>query len=155
MARLAGNFAPVAAETTIFDLAVDGHVPEELTERFLRIGPSPIGIPDPQRFHWFTGTGMAHGVRPGGGCAEWYRNRIAPHFPSATTCARPREGTASSAIMWTGTRVPRNTGSPTMILPETDDDADLVLDFPVVSGLVDRRRVTADCEWDRPNYAGT
>lgn len=58
---LAGNFAPVVAETTIFDLAVDGHVPEELTERFLRIGLSPIGIPDPQRFHWFTGTGMRMG----------------------------------------------------------------------------------------------
>ena len=35
------------------------------------------------------------------------------------------------------------------------DDADLVLDFPVVLGLVDRPRVTADSEWDRPNYAGT
>lgn len=43
--------------------------PEELTERFLRIGPSPIGIPEPERFHWFTGTGMVHGVRLGDGCA--------------------------------------------------------------------------------------
>jgi hypothetical protein len=71
---------------------------------------------------WCMGCGRAT-------VAQWYRNRIAPHFPSATTCARPREGTASSTIMWTGTRVPRNTG--TVILPETDDDADRVLDFPV------------------------
>jgi hypothetical protein len=44
-----------------------------------------------------------------------------------------------------GPALPRNTGSPTMILAETVDDADLVLDFPVVLGLADRPRVTADC----------
>ena len=38
-----------AAETTIFDLAGDGHVPEELTGRFLRIGTSPIGAPRKRR----------------------------------------------------------------------------------------------------------
>jgi len=41
--------------------------------------------------------------------------RIVSHFPSGNACARTREGT-SSASMWTGTRVPRNTGFPPMIL---------------------------------------
>jgi len=37
----------------------------------LRVGD--VEHTDPQRFHWFTGTGTAHGVRLGAGCAEWYR----------------------------------------------------------------------------------
>ena len=34
---VAGNFAPLRSEVTSFDLEVIGHVPEELTGRFLRI----------------------------------------------------------------------------------------------------------------------
>src|SRR6185295_5971018 len=39
---VAGNFAPLRSEVTSFDLEVIGHLPEELTGRFLRIGPNPI-----------------------------------------------------------------------------------------------------------------
>ena len=39
---VAANFAPLKSEVTSFDLEVIGHVPEELTGRFLRIGPNPI-----------------------------------------------------------------------------------------------------------------
>jgi carotenoid cleavage dioxygenase-like enzyme len=95
---LAGNFAPVTVETTSFDLAVDGHIPEELTGRFLRIGPNPIGMPDPQRFHWFTGTGMAHGVRLRGGRAEWYRNRTVRSADAAAVLGRePLPGPGAGA----------------------------------------------------------
>jgi hypothetical protein len=73
---LSGNFAPVEAETTCFDLGVHGRIPEGLDGRFLRIGPNPIGPVDPPRFHWFLGTGMAHGLRLRGGRAEWYRGRF-------------------------------------------------------------------------------
>ena len=73
---LSGNFAPVEAETTGFDLEVHGRIPEGLDGRFLRIGPNPIGPVDPLRFHWFLGTGMAHGLRLRGGRAEWYRSRF-------------------------------------------------------------------------------
>jgi carotenoid cleavage dioxygenase len=73
---LSGNFAPVDAETTSFDLEVHGKIPEGLDGRFLRIGPNPIGPIDPLRFHWFAGTGMAHGLRLRGGRAEWYRSRF-------------------------------------------------------------------------------
>src|SRR5215470_7311800 len=58
---VAGNFAPLKSEVTSFDLEVIGHVPEELTGRFLRIGPNPIDELDQvhlARHHWFAGTGM-------------------------------------------------------------------------------------------------
>lgn len=72
---LSGNFAPVAEETTARDLRVTGSIPRELNGRFLRIGPNPIKQPDPERYHWFTGNGMVHGLRLRDGKAEWYRNR--------------------------------------------------------------------------------
>lgn len=73
---LDGNFAPVREELTTFDLPVTGRVPEELQGRFLRIGPNPVTDEDPASYHWFTGTGMAHGLRLRDGKAEWYRNRF-------------------------------------------------------------------------------
>lgn len=69
------NFAPVQAEVTAFDLPVIGTLPLELTGRYLRNGPNPIGVPDPAAYHWFTGAGMVHGIRLDQGRAEWYRNR--------------------------------------------------------------------------------
>lgn len=72
---LEGNFAPVAEETTLTELAVTGHLPEHLDGRYLRIGPNPIGTVDPASYHWFLGDGMVHGVRLRDGRAEWYRNR--------------------------------------------------------------------------------
>ena len=72
---LTGNYAPVHEELTAVDLPVTGSLPAELEGRYLRIGPNPIGPVDPATYHWFTGDGMAHGVRLRGGKAEWYRNR--------------------------------------------------------------------------------
>ena len=71
-----GNFAPVVGETTAIDLRVRGRIPEDLDGRLLRIGPSPIGPRDPVLYHWFTGTGLVHGLRLRGGRAEWYRSRF-------------------------------------------------------------------------------
>ena len=72
---LAGNFAPIDHETTAVDLPVAGTLPEALDGRLLRIGPNPVAPVDPATHHWFTGTGMVHGVRLRGGRAEWYRSR--------------------------------------------------------------------------------
>jgi carotenoid cleavage dioxygenase len=72
---LSGNFAPVTEEITAFDLPVTGVIPEALEGRLLRNGPNPMQENDPANYHWFTGTGMVHGVRLRGGRAEWYRNR--------------------------------------------------------------------------------
>ncbi|AKL73864.1 lignostilbene-alpha,beta-dioxygenase-like enzyme [Actinobacteria bacterium IMCC26256] len=70
-----GEFAPVVAEETRFDLSIEGALPIELSGRYLRNGPNPIGAVDEQRHHWFLGHGMVHGVRLNDGRAEWYRNR--------------------------------------------------------------------------------
>src|SRR5437763_1795194 len=72
---LEGLFAPVTEEVTAFDLPVTGRIPAELTGRYLRNGPNPIGLEDPEAYHWFLGDGMVHGVRLRDGRAEWYRNR--------------------------------------------------------------------------------
>jgi carotenoid cleavage dioxygenase len=71
---LGGAFAPVKEEITVFDLPVTGRLPAELSGRYLRNGPNPLGLDDPN-YHWFLGAGMVHGVRLRDGKAEWYRNR--------------------------------------------------------------------------------
>ncbi len=110
---LAGNFAPVAVETTAFDLPVQGHIPEELEGRLLRIGPNPVTVPDPRSYHWFMGPGMAHGLRLRGGKAEWYRNRfvisegIAPALGRANLpgpCNGDRDNMANTNILDIGGR---------------------------------------------------
>jgi carotenoid cleavage dioxygenase-like enzyme len=71
---LQGSFAPVSEEITAYDLPVTGQLPAALGGRYLRNGPNPIGLDDPN-YHWFLGAGMVHGVRLRDGKAEWYRNR--------------------------------------------------------------------------------
>jgi carotenoid cleavage dioxygenase-like enzyme len=71
---LQGPFAPVTDEVTAFGLPVTGRIPAELSGRYLRNGPNPLGLDDPG-YHWFVGAGMVHGVRLRDGRAEWYRNR--------------------------------------------------------------------------------
>jgi carotenoid cleavage dioxygenase len=72
---LEGSFAPVSEEVTAEDLPVTGRIPDELRGRYLRNGPNPVDA-DPATYHWFTGTGMVHGIRIEGGRARWYRNRF-------------------------------------------------------------------------------
>ncbi|MFJ2395420.1 carotenoid oxygenase family protein [Streptomyces sp. NPDC087843] len=70
---LRGRFAPVPEEHSASGLTVRGSLPAELDGRYLRNGPNPL--PGGDRGHWFTGSGMLHGIRLRGGRAEWYRNR--------------------------------------------------------------------------------
>src|SRR4029450_6130531 len=70
---LRGNFAPVAVETTAFDLPVTGTIPACLHGTLMRDGPNPIN-PGPNH-HWFTGDGMVHGIDIVDGKATAYRNR--------------------------------------------------------------------------------
>ena len=86
---LQGNFAPVTVETTAFDLPVKGRIPEALSGRYLRIGPNPLGPIDARTYHWFTGSGMVHGLRLRGGKAEWYRNRSVVSDGIAPVLGRP------------------------------------------------------------------
>jgi carotenoid cleavage dioxygenase-like enzyme len=69
-----GAFAPVNEEISAFNLPVTGQIPAELSGRYLRNGPNPLNLDDPN-YHWFVGAGMVHGVRLRDGKAEWYRNR--------------------------------------------------------------------------------
>ena len=85
---LEGNYAPVQEETTAFDLKVKGAIPQELEGRFVRIGPNPVGPVDASKYHWFTGTGMVHGLRLRGGAAEWYRSRYVLGDRAAETLGR-------------------------------------------------------------------
>ncbi len=73
---LEGAYAPLAREYTLTDLDVVGELPDYLDGRYLRTGPNPIGDIDPERYHWFMGDGMVHGLRLRDGKAEWYRNRF-------------------------------------------------------------------------------
>lgn len=70
-----GALAPISQEYTLTDLEVSGSIPDHLDGRYLRNGPNPIGEIDPERYHWFVGDGMVHGIRLRDGKAEWYRNR--------------------------------------------------------------------------------
>ena len=72
---LIGLNQPMTEEKTIESLIVVGEIPRELDGRYMRIGPNPVFAPDPNSYHWFTGEGMAHGVRIKNGTALWYRNR--------------------------------------------------------------------------------
>jgi carotenoid cleavage dioxygenase len=80
---LSGNWAPVRTEVTATDLEVTGSIPEYLDGRYLRIGPNPLGDPDPQRYHVFLGEGMV----------RW---RSACWADPPGNAATPRPGTPAS-----------------------------------------------------------
>ncbi len=97
--HLTGNYAPIADETTAFDLPVAGALPAELDGTFLRNGPNPRSGSSP---HWFMGDGMLHGVHLEGGRARWYRNRYVQtrtltHGATLFDAAGERDYTASNA----------------------------------------------------------
>jgi len=71
---LGGPFAPVQAERHDTQLPVSGQLPSELNGLYVRIGPNPMKPQKSERYHWFSGDGMVHGVRLQGGQASWYRN---------------------------------------------------------------------------------
>ena len=111
-AYLSGNFAPMTCEITAFNLKTRGRVPDELEGRLVRIGPSPIGPVDRALYHWFTGTGLVHGVRLRGGRAEWYRSRFTMSADAAAALGKPPipgpgdgQTTVNTSVMVIGDRV--------------------------------------------------
>ena len=71
---LTGVHTPMTEEITLEDLRVTGAIPAGLDGRYLRLGPNPMS-PNPEKYHWFSGDGMVHGLRLQSGRALWYRNR--------------------------------------------------------------------------------
>ncbi len=86
---LEGNYAPVSDECTSGELRVTGSLPHELCGRYLRNGPNPVEPPEPSTYHWFSGSGMVHGIRLRDGRAEWYRNRFVRSADVATALGEP------------------------------------------------------------------
>ena len=95
---LTGNFAPVRDEVTARRPARDRHDPRRAAtagccasaRTRCRTGPAP-------GYHWFTGTGMVHGVRLRDGRAEWYRNRCVRSDRVASATAGPRRPARATA----------------------------------------------------------
>ena len=77
---LSGNFAPVADETTVYDLEVTGAIPAALTGRYLRNGSNPASG---TAGHWFFGDGMVHGIRLEGGRAYVVPQPLGAHDEAA------------------------------------------------------------------------
>ncbi len=71
---LSGVHTPMRTELTMENLTVTGMIPPGLNGRYLRMGPNPMA-PNPDKYHWFSGDGMIHGLRIDDGRALWYRNR--------------------------------------------------------------------------------
>jgi carotenoid cleavage dioxygenase len=106
---LRGNFAPVREELTATDLVVTGELPEHLDGRYLRIGPNPLEDPG-DRYHWFLGEGMVHGVRLRDGRAQWYRNRWVRSAGVAEALGEPVRGTPGGLDFAANTNVLEHAG---------------------------------------------
>ena len=72
---LQGNYAPVSEEHVDTGMEVIGEIPSDLEGYFLRIGPNPVFLADPEEYHIFDGDGMVHQVEFKNGDAT-YRNRF-------------------------------------------------------------------------------
>jgi len=111
---LTGAFAPVSDEVTAFDLEVlEGEIPTELTGRYLRNGPNPFSVSDAANYHWFTGSGMVHGIRLRAGKAEWYRNRWvrSPQLAAEMGEDAPENPTVDDQVFAANTNVIGHAGS--------------------------------------------
>jgi carotenoid cleavage dioxygenase len=131
---LTGNYAPVQEELTALDLPVTGTVPVELEGRYLRIGPNPIGQTDPATYHWFTGDGMAHGVRLRGGKAEWYRNRwVRSQRVSAALHEEPAPGERHGGMDTANTNIIGHAGRTFAIVEAGARPVELTYDLDTVA----------------------
>lgn len=70
---LHGLYAPVTQETSATELKVTGELPKDLFGGYFRNGPNSVHEPL-NRYHWFDGDGMVHGIWFEDGKAT-YRNR--------------------------------------------------------------------------------
>ena len=107
---LHGPFAPVTEEITAFDLPVTGQVPAGLNGRYLRNGPNPLGLDDPELP---LVPGRRHGAR---GAAARRPRRVVPQplgpLPGRRARHSARRGRAArSTTGWTSPPTP--TSSPT------------------------------------------
>lgn len=108
---LHGLFAPVTQEAEAEALPVlAGAVPEALHGGYFRNGPNPRFAPR-NRYHWFDGDGMVHGIWFEGGRAR-YRSRFVATEASALEAER-------GEAIWPGVLGPFDFGLPLGPLKDT------------------------------------
>ncbi|MGY1706219.1 carotenoid oxygenase family protein [Geodermatophilus sp. SYSU D00697] len=136
---LEGPFAPVTEEVTAFDLPVTGRLPAELSGRYLRNGPNPLGLDEPVQ-HWFLGPGMVHGVRLRDGRAEWYRNRW----------VRSREMARALGEEWAGGPIHADTdfAANTHVIAHAGRTLATVEAGPLPYELTDELETVGPCDFD-------
>ncbi len=100
---LQGLFAPVTTEVEARDLPVRGELPRDLWGGYFRNGPNSVFAPT-NRYHWFDGDGMVHGIWFEDGKAR-YANRF------VRTEGMALEAEASGAI-WPGVLGPFDFSKP-------------------------------------------
>lgn len=121
---LQGHFAPVQAETEATTLEVEGELPRELNGAYFRNGPNPRYAPK-NRYHWFDGDGMVHGIWFEDGRAR-YRNRY------VQTAAFAHEAQAKTAV-WPGVLGPFDFSLPLGPIKDTSNTDLVVLDGQLVA----------------------
>ena len=95
---LAREYAPVRDELTRTKLAVAGQLPAELNGTYLRIGPNPLGSPDPATYHWFQGDGMVHAVTLSEGHADYSNRWMRTDRAASLLDERPASGQPPDVI---------------------------------------------------------
>ncbi|MHB8219631.1 MAG: carotenoid oxygenase family protein [Acidimicrobiales bacterium] len=145
---LSGNFAPVTAELTVdTPLSVDGAIPPSLQGLYLRNGPNPAAVEDPELHHWFDGDGMVHAVELRDGTAVSYRNRwVRTRKLAAETGSpvppgpfEPVDGPANAHVVWHAGRLMALSGNgfPHLITTKLDtlgiEDFDAMLASPMTA----------------------
>lgn len=74
---LKNNFSPLSSEIESTQLEVKGSIPKDLNGLLIRNTPNPVVLPDEvDKYHWFAGDGMLHGIYLENGKAVKYKNRF-------------------------------------------------------------------------------
>ena len=130
---LRGPFAPIERELTNFDLPVVGQIPAELNGRYLRNGPNPMALDDPEKLPLVPGGRDGPRVGLQDGRAEWYRNRcvrssrwpIVEASPARRPAARGMDFAPNTHVVATAAaRWPRSEAGPRPY--ELSDELDTV-----------------------------
>jgi len=160
---LTGGFAPVADESVLEDLPVEGKIPEDLNGVYLRNGPNPMFEPKGS-YHYFDGDGMVHAAQFRNGkvtyrnkyvrTADWLKNKESgeENFWSVTTSVKgskdkPMADVANTDIIGHGGKAVTTwylAGIPHIIDPITLDTVKAAPEY--VSGI--GNAMSAHCKVD-------
>lgn len=107
---LHGNFAPIASETTEDHLTVEGEIPSDLWGGYFRNGPNAHFEPT-NRYHWFDGDGMVHGI--------WFQDGKARYSSRWIHTKAEQMETEKGAAIWPGVLGPFDFSLPIAPIKDT------------------------------------